>query len=259
MSNTVNDAVAQDLAVWVGSEDISEGLEKLTKNAMFCPAGLTVHEVHNASTLPGCEIDFSHLVDRYVGETDIFRRALGNTTAFIHRESVPNYLSQLLQFASLDAPAAKPWIAAFTQEGADSVMPLARSLLEGVLLTQQASLPALGAVHNLFALSGLPAGWDGYGSSAIGQPVVDRAFQTLSHLAAAAVYEGVSLPRPSVGPSPDGSIHFEWEPANGFLDVECPPGPDMLSFSMQLQDGTEREGETPSPEALWAVISDIFA
>lgn len=254
-----------DVATFVKRPIMAEWIEKQSKSAMYCRAGMTLHEFNSASTLAGCEIDIDNLFEHYLESTDPFEGLLGETAAAIitsgHGRGEPLDVGRIWQLSFQNRVIAEPWAFAFTTESKDAVRPLSRSLLESTILMQrrQVTMPAMASAATLFSLSGLPRNWDGYSGQAIEQAVVDRAFQVLSHLAAGAALNDISLPPPSVGPSADGSIHFEWDAAEGYLDVECPADPTPLSFYMELRDGSEEAGQASSFEALWEAVAKLFS
>lgn len=92
----------------------------------------------------------------------------------------------------------------------------------------------------LARLAGLSAGWDGYQAPSIPTSLVGRALSIMSEIDYAVEKAGIDLPPPGVGPSPAGSIHFEWDlPSGDFASIECPAEPQRLALYIERRDGSE--------------------
>lgn len=109
-------------------------------------------------------------------------------------------------------------------------------------------------VHRLVGLSQLGDDWDSYGA----KPIQLAAFQSAIELVGQTMSD--DSPVPSIVPTPDGGVQFEWHTAN--LDLEVEIGPDG-NLSVFFEDGqgehdridvalghTPKENATPIPECL---------
>lgn len=94
--------------------------------------------------------------------------------------------------------------------------------------------PTLSALANALALS---PNWDSYGGRPADLKALSRALQTLDQLM------GKDTIVPTVVPTAEGGIQFEWHTRGIDLEIEIPPmGPSSVSCQNR-QDNTEWEGD----------------
>lgn len=111
--------------------------------------------------------------------------------------------------------------------------------------------------ERLIALAGLPRDWDRQGAEPVDEGVIARAIATLRYLIEQSASAGFLLPRPAVGPSPGGSIGFEWEHGADVLTIECARGTDSLAVYRSCE-GEEIEQDIDSMPALWDAVRDFL-
>ena len=212
------------------SSTLGQSLMELTDNAIFCG----VAPLASDASAIACGIDFDYVLERYLEGS-----ALPDTYAVeVKSFKIPTRFKaydQIRQasdiwhlFLGPQDPGSE--MAVYTVSS-DAVGPLHNSLLQEAMIRAPWTEPsALSMVPRLLQLTGLPRGWDGYEGQPIVRAVVARAIETLNYLAAGAARRGVRLPPPEIGPSPAGSIHFEWDLPSAYFDLECPQDREPLSY-----------------------------
>ena len=97
-------------------------------------------------------------------------------------------------------------------------------------------------------LAGLPAGWDSYGARPLNPRAVSRSVRLLTSIVPP------DAPEPTVVPTRDGGVQFEWHRRGIDVEVRVPPVGE-ISFVVADQ-ATEHEGEGIPDRAL---LDDHFS
>jgi len=240
---------------------VSEALARLAKNAIYYNLAVPP----NDASLGHCGLDFDYLYQDYMDKALTVECQPTGTVAF----GMSKGLASLRDVAILAFEQAgrghyirlepKVYVSHATEDsGAQSHA----GLLQAFLATQDRyqAVPALGVVPFMSQLAGLPRGWDGYEGEHIQLATVDRALDVLSSLSTMAVLDSLVLPRPDVGPTPAGSILFEWDLPTGYFSVDCPPDPEPLSLYIERRhDGSEEERTSASVDDFWPMISPLLS
>ena len=100
-------------------------------------------------------------------------------------------------------------------------------------------IPPWSLIAEVLKLSTLPRGWDGYRARPPADETLEKAIALANFLYVKAGEEGVTVPQPEVGPTPDGSVQYEWRGERNFLAVEVHPS-GAPSFFLEL--GPDRHG-----------------
>lgn len=119
--------------------------------------------------------------------------------------------------------------------------------------------PPRALIDRLISLGGLSHGWDGYTAPPIEDDTIVRAVDLLATLYGRAGQEGPPIQAPMVGPTPRGSIQFEWDLPSGSLSIEIPREPEPLSLYLALGDRAELGLDEATPEDVWRVATAALA
>jgi hypothetical protein len=98
-------------------------------------------------------------------------------------------------------------------------------------------------------LSKLASGWDSYGAQPLDPRAVRRAFELFSLLL------NENTPEPSVIPTRDGGLQFEWHRGGTDLEVTCDP---MGAVTYYLADQTTGEEHEGGNGAVRQVVQDVL-
>jgi hypothetical protein len=96
------------------------------------------------------------------------------------------------------------------------------------------------ALRALGSVAELPPGWDGYGSPAPNQGVIESAIRVLVAL------QGQDLPAPHVVPVPGGGVQLEWHVRSRELELEVLPDA-TLAYLMVGEGDQKIEGHLQNP------------
>ncbi|MEJ7810679.1 MAG: hypothetical protein WKG32_09760 [Gemmatimonadaceae bacterium] len=99
-------------------------------------------------------------------------------------------------------------------------------------------------------LSKLPAGWDSYGAQPLSATAVRRCFNLFSALLPD------DAPEPTVIPTRDGGVQFEWHRRGIDLEVKVPSAGPISYLFVDANTGEEREDEGKLD---LQVVQDAFA
>ena len=239
---------------------LADNLPRAAKNAIFC--NLTV--ALNDASLRHCGLDFDYLYRDYVDKALTGGCQPVGTVALGISGEVGS--PQDLAIIALERAARAQYIPVepkvYVSHGTgDSGIQSHASLLQAFLAAEDPyeAVPALAVVPYLSHLTGLPRGWDGYEAEPIDDAVVNRALEVLSTLSAMAVLNGLILPRPDVGPTPAGSILFEWDLPAAYFSVDCNSAPETLcAYVEHIGDGSEEELTADSVEDFWPLVSQLL-
>lgn len=92
----------------------------------------------------------------------------------------------------------------------------------------------MGALQRLTKLA---PSWDSYGSQPLNPSAVTRVFKFLDLLLPE------NAPEPTIIPTRDGGVQFEWHRRGVDLEVKVPPSGPIAQFFSDAQTGEEREWE----------------
>ena len=109
----------------------------------------------------------------------------------------------------------------------------------GVTPLAQATPWLRSSLRKVTELAQLPSGWDGYGSSPIQQPAIERVSEVLTALSY------LDLPYPQLFPVPGGGIQIEMRQGNRELEIEILPD-GSIEYLLALSNGEMLEGAIPS-------------
>lgn len=127
----------------------------------------------------------------------------------------------------------------------------------GAISPHLSTLPWLSAVlDRIRLLSGLAADWDRQGAQPITENTVSLAISLIQYFADQSLAAGFLLQRPSVSPSPAGSIGFEWECESTLLTIECSGTSHFHLFL--CTDAQEVDLDVGTLPALWAAVRDTL-
>jgi hypothetical protein len=114
------------------------------------------------------------------------------------------------------------------------------------------------AIHVINGLEQLKPRWNGHGASPIAEDVRDAAIGFLREIA---VKFGPPVPEPSVGPTSDGGVFFEWQltnPARLFQIVLLPKGQNEYSLRDVAHDHLLRADEELSRGELLELVRSLI-
>jgi len=240
---------------------VSGALEKLAKNAIYYNLAVPP----NDASLGQCGLDFDYVYRDYMDKALTVECQPTGTVAFGMSKGLAGLRDvAILAFQPAGGTqyiAVEPKVYVSHPTG-DSGVQSHASLLQALLTAQDPykAAPALAVVPYILRLAGLPRGWDGYDGEYIEHATVDRALDMLSSLCTMTVLNGLVLPRPDVGPTPAGSILFEWDLPAAYFSVDCPPASEPLSLYVEhRRDGSEEDATGDSVEDFWPLISPLLS
>jgi len=107
------------------------------------------------------------------------------------------------------------------------------------------------ALIQIKELTWLEDDWDAYGATKITQRAIDKAMYLVEEIS--------SLPSPTIAPTPDGGVAFEWRNDNKNLTFEV-TGSGQVEIIYDVGDEHPWAGSiSESPIDQWAVIQKFFA